>query len=59
MVVQTKHSGKSVPKEHETHATYEIGKTKVIVNRVFRDNDGQTLNGILIRLIKKEFEKHN
>lgn len=58
MKVQTKRSDKSVPKEQETHATYEIGKTKVIVNRVFRDNDGQTLDGILIRLIKKEFEKY-
>lgn len=58
MVVQTKHSGKSVPKKQETHATYEIGKTKAIVTRVFQDNDGQTLDGILVRLIKKEFEKH-
>ncbi len=58
MVVQTKTTGKSAPQKQETQATYEIGKTKAIVTRVFQDNDGQTLDGILVRLIKKEFEKY-
>ena len=41
----------------ETSDSYKIGKTVVTVNRVFRDSDAETLDKIIINLIKKDAEK--
>lgn len=38
----------------ETTASYQIGKTTVSVNRVFRQENAETLYNILMRLIQKE-----
>ena len=56
MSVKAETTGKSATHKLETQATYEIGKTKVLVTRIWED-DAQTLDGILVRLMKKEVEK--
>ena len=43
--------------ELETAVIYKIGKTTVSIDRVFREN-AVTIGDIIIKLIKKEAEKH-
>ena len=57
MSIKTETSSKLAAFKQETRVSYEIGKTKVIVTRIFRDDDAQTLDGILVKLMKKEVEK--
>ena len=40
----------------ETTASYPIGKTTVSVNRVFRQENAETICDILLHLIQKEAE---
>ena len=43
--------------ELELAVIYKIGKTTVSIDRVFREN-AVTIGDIIIKLIKKEAEKH-
>lgn len=49
--------GKPEVREQDTQATYQIGKTKVLVTRIFQTKSAETLNRILVKLIKYELEK--
>ena len=55
-------TGRTVPDKEErqtleTAATCQVGKTTVIVARVFREKDAETLGAIILRLMKKDGEK--
>jgi hypothetical protein len=39
----------------ETSATYKIGNSTVLVERIFR-SDAETLADLLLKLIKKDFD---
>lgn len=39
----------------ETSSTYKIGKSTAMVERVFQ-TDAETLAGLLLKLIKKDFD---
>ena len=57
MPVKATASVKLQNRGHDTQASYDIGKSKVLVTRVFQEKDAQTLHDILVRLMKKEIEK--
>lgn len=44
-------------REQDTQTTYQIGKTKVFVTRIFRTKNAETLDEILVKLINNDFEK--
>lgn len=41
----------------ETESTYKIGKTIVSINRIFRTENAETLDKIILNLMKKDSEK--
>ena len=49
---------KKIPAENklETNASYEIGKMKILVDRIFREENAETLADIMLRMIKRDIE---
>jgi len=51
MKPQTATNKSTAPKEFEKEATYDFGKTVIVVDSVFRQGGASTINDILARLI--------
>ena len=54
---QMKHPRKPDVCEHDSQATYQVGKTTVFVTRIFQTKNAETLAEILVKLIYNDLEK--
>ncbi len=54
---KAKASVKSQISGYDTQVSYDIGKTKIFITRVFSEDSKETLDEILLRLMKKDLEK--
>ena len=55
--MKTQATASMKPTEFENENTYDLGKTVIVVDNVFREN-GLNINNILSRLIKADVEEN-